>query len=165
MELLCSAQMLFSRDLVAVAAVRTFVLETLRGWGLETRVDDVCVSASELASNAVLHTPPGRIPMRVRLSLSGEIIRLEVHDRCASLPQPTRARGNDESGRGLLVVDALSDEWGVDLALYSNGKSVWAEFSLSGGFTTTPSEALNSRRPGASSAEPDAPPTESPTRP
>ncbi|MFD5514081.1 ATP-binding protein [Streptomyces sp. NPDC127051] len=142
MELLCSSQMFFSRDLAAVAAVRVFVLETLRCWGLESRVDDVCVSASELASNAVLHTPPGRIPMRVRLSLSGGIIRLEVHDRCASLPQSVEALGDDESGRGLLVVDALSDKWGVDLARYSVGKSVWAEFSLSEGLAATPGEPL-----------------------
>ncbi|MFJ3176773.1 ATP-binding protein [Streptomyces roseus] len=125
-----SAQMPFSREPVAVSSVRSFVMTTLQSWGVESRVDDVCLAASELASNAVLHTSLAGIPLRVRLLLLGEIIRLEVHDRCSSLPQPAKALDDDESGRGISVVSILADEWGVDLALDSSGKSVWTEFSV-----------------------------------
>ncbi|MFF3908492.1 ATP-binding protein [Streptomyces sp. NPDC001848] len=88
----------------------------------------VTLIASELAANAVRH---GHVPGRdfhVRLTETPEVVRLEVSDtRTERLPEsrPPRDPASDESGRGLLLVEALADLWGV--VPRSPGKSVWAE--------------------------------------
>jgi anti-sigma regulatory factor (Ser/Thr protein kinase) len=82
--------------------------------------------AAELASNAVLH---GRVPGRdFRLSLrwiDTGTVRIEVTDargdRVPCLKDPTLAEG----GRGLLIVDAYADRWGVERV--GPVKTVWAE--------------------------------------
>lgn len=84
---------------------------------------------AELASNAVLH---GRVPgrdFRLRLKLySDRTLRIEVTDaRGDRIPQARGAVGGEaESGRGLLIVAAYADRWGVDEAP-ANCKTVWAE--------------------------------------
>ncbi|MCW7946750.1 ATPase [Streptomyces hygroscopicus] len=117
----------FRRDRRSVPAARRVAYETLTGWGLADteRGDDVLLCVSELATNALLHgVPPGR-HFRVFLRYDGVVLRLEVHDSGPGVP---RIAGDaDEGGRGLLLVAALSDKWGVrerDL-----GKVVWCEFA------------------------------------
>ncbi|MGW6903059.1 ATP-binding protein [Streptomyces sp. NPDC054940] len=84
---------------------------------------------AELASNAVLH---GRVPgrdFRLRLILHTDgTLRIEVTDaRGDRIPQVRDAVARDaESGRGLLIVAAYADRWGVDEAP-ANCKTVWAE--------------------------------------
>lgn len=86
---------------------------------------------AELASNAVLH---GRVPGRdFRLALklhSDDTLRIEVTDaRGDRIPQLRDAVGGEaESGRGLLIVAAYADGWGVDEAP-ANCKTVWAELT------------------------------------
>ncbi|MEV6114108.1 ATP-binding protein [Streptomyces sp. NPDC052109] len=84
--------------------------------------------AAELAANAVRH---GHVPRRdfdLRLTGSAGTLRLEVSDtRTERLPEPKDPRG--ESGRGLLLVEALADKWGVTPR--QPGKSVWAEVHVS----------------------------------
>ncbi|MDF3141575.1 MULTISPECIES: ATP-binding protein [unclassified Streptomyces] len=86
---------------------------------------------AELASNAVLH---GRVPgrdFRLRLKLHADrTLRIEVTDaRGDRIPQVRDAVGADaDSGRGLLIVAAYADRWGVDEAP-ANCKTVWAELA------------------------------------
>lgn len=86
---------------------------------------------AELASNAVLH---GRVPGRdFRLGLklhADRTLRIEVTDaRGDRIPQVRDAVGGEaESGRGLLIVAAYADRWGVDEAP-ANCKTVWAELA------------------------------------
>ncbi|MFI7410694.1 ATP-binding protein [Streptomyces sp. NPDC049627] len=86
---------------------------------------------AELASNAVLH---GRVPGRdFRLTLkfhADHTLRIEVTDaRGDRIPQVRDAVGGKaESGRGLLIVAAYADRWGVDEAS-ANCKTVWAELT------------------------------------
>lgn len=82
----------------------------------------LCVS--ELATNALLHgTPPGR-GFLVRLRYDPDVLRVEVHDSGSAWPLTPEHQ--DEGGRGLFVVQALADKWGVGRR--HPGKVVWCEF-------------------------------------
>ncbi|MCK1818281.1 ATP-binding protein [Streptomyces sp. XM83C] len=97
----------------------------LRRWGLPT--DTASQLVGELAANAVTHgLVPGR-NFRLRLYVVAGTLRIEVTDtrgeRLRRLRHPTWAA---ESGRGLVLVDALADRWGVQEER-SPCKTVWAE--------------------------------------
>jgi anti-sigma regulatory factor (Ser/Thr protein kinase) len=66
---------------------------------------------SELVTNALTH---GESPVTVAVSWSGEQLRIEVHDRSRYLPTPwpVHMAPDDETGRGLLLVDTLATDWG-----------------------------------------------------
>ncbi|MET7622153.1 ATP-binding protein [Streptomyces sp. NPDC005408] len=85
--------------------------------------------ASELATNALVHgVPPGR-GYRLKLWLYGDgggLLRVEVHDSGGG--QPSVREPDGESGRGLLLVAALADKWGVGER--DPGKIVWCEFAV-----------------------------------
>jgi anti-sigma regulatory factor (Ser/Thr protein kinase) len=85
---------------------------------------------AELASNAVRH---GRVPgrnFRLRLALvaAARTIRIEVSDaREDRLPvRPQAPSAEEETGRGLLLVELLATRWGVT-PRHPVGKTVWAE--------------------------------------
>lgn len=116
----------FRRERRSVPAARRFAYETLEGWGLAgTDVgDDALLCVSELATNALLHgVPPGR-HFLVFLRWDGHVLRVEVHDSGPGVPRV--AAGRDEGGRGLFLVAALSDQWGVRER--EPGKAVWCEW-------------------------------------
>lgn len=107
-------------------------------WGLTTLADNVELVVSELATNAVLaSTHPDGQPRyedgaglpRVHLRLSSDRTRvlIEVWDQNLGLPTPKTAGPDDESGRGLLLIEALCDRWDWDVPPGWNGKLVWAE--------------------------------------
>ncbi|MFF2653918.1 ATP-binding protein [Streptomyces sp. NPDC058045] len=73
-------------------------------------------------------TTPGR-EIRVRFELSGSELCLEVSDASDEKPQPRQAGPDDESGRGLALVGALADSWGVAPRI-GVGKTVWARLAL-----------------------------------
>ncbi|MFJ2603469.1 ATP-binding protein [Streptomyces sp. NPDC091279] len=94
--------------------------------------DELVLLVDELMSNAVTH---GRVPgvtgRRVRLTLArtGEVLRVEVRDTQSDrLPHLHKAERDEERGRGLAIVDALSSAWGVTREVI--GKTVWAEKTL-----------------------------------
>ncbi|MFD5590600.1 ATP-binding protein [Streptomyces griseorubiginosus] len=118
----------FRRERRSAQAARRFAAETLAGWGLaETpRTDDVLLCVSELVTNALLHgVPPGR-QLRLFLRHEGHAVVVEVHDSGPGVPRVVY--DGDEGGRGLLLVSALSDKWGVRER--ELGKAVWCEFAL-----------------------------------
>ncbi|MGW3632660.1 ATP-binding protein [Streptomyces sp. NPDC005122] len=126
----------FRRERRAVPAARRFARETLAGWGLvgADRGGDVLLCVSELATNALVHgVPPGR-HFRVFLRYAGDggVLRVEVHDSGGGVPRLVDGAAG-EGGRGLLLVAALSDSWGV--AERDPGKAVWCEFAGVGGWT------------------------------
>ncbi|MEU5797314.1 ATP-binding protein [Streptomyces sp. NPDC047813] len=99
------------------------------GHGYDGRVNEaVTLIAAEFAANAVRH---GRVPGRdfhLRLAEEDGVVRLEVSDtRGERMPEPRVPCG--EGGRGLILVEALADTWGV--APRQPGKTVWAEVRLS----------------------------------
>ncbi|MFB7113724.1 ATP-binding protein [Streptomyces sp. NPDC056190] len=94
--------------------------------------DSVVLVVAELAANAVLH---GRVPGRdFALALSFEegrdVVRIEVTDTHPALPARMAPGPDETGGRGLVLVDALSVDWGLRDRL-GPGKTVWAECALS----------------------------------
>jgi anti-sigma regulatory factor (Ser/Thr protein kinase) len=94
--------------------------------------DAVTLVVAELAANAVLH---GRVPGRdfeLRLSYdrAAGVVRVEVSDTHPGRPEragSARRRSVDsDGGRGLLLVEAVADRWGV-AGRTGPGKTVWAE--------------------------------------
>ncbi|MFH8792305.1 ATP-binding protein [Streptomyces sp. NPDC017941] len=82
---------------------------------------------AELANNAALHgRTPGR-NFRLTLTVTGATLRVEVTDtRGDLLPTARHARPDAESGRGLLLVEALASRWGTEVGP-APCKTVWAE--------------------------------------
>lgn len=109
---------------------RRLAVETLDGWGLPSEGPALIVA--ELAANAVTH---GRVPgrgFRIGLAVRGGVLRIEVVDtRGDRIPGVREAGRGSEAGRGLVLVDAIADRWGVDRGL-PPCKSVWAEVDLAG---------------------------------
>lgn len=93
--------------------------------------ETVTLITAELTANAVRH---GHVPGRdfqLRLAGTGRLLRVEVTDtRAERLPVPAAPDPDGESGRGLLLVDALADDWGVTPRPAAPGKTVWAEVRL-----------------------------------
>lgn len=119
--------MLFARRRSTPGAARSFVAETLTQWGLTERLDDIRLCTSELATNAVLHGAPAGGQVLVRVELHATVLRLEVHDGGNGTPTKRKARSTDDDGRGLLLVSAVADHWGVE-ERHGPGKCVWAAF-------------------------------------
>jgi GAF domain-containing protein/anti-sigma regulatory factor (Ser/Thr protein kinase) len=108
----------------AAAVTRRVVTETLAGWGLPELTDDALVAASELVTNAVLHGEP---PFVVRLGRVGQVVRVEVEDASRVAPVRPFATTDTMTGRGIALVDAVAQRWGVDQL--PDGKVVWCELS------------------------------------
>jgi anti-sigma regulatory factor (Ser/Thr protein kinase) len=123
----------YRRERRSVPAAREFAGQALADWGFDSRADEVLLCVSELATNALLHgVPPGRGFLLVLRREFGHVLRVELHDSGAGYPhlgeQPRRGPDEEENGRGLLLVDALSDKW--DVAPRDPGKIVWCEFAV-----------------------------------
>jgi anti-sigma regulatory factor (Ser/Thr protein kinase) len=105
-------------------------------WGLGELADTVEFVVSELVTNAVQasvdHDGPrysaehGLACVHLRLSTDGLAVLVEVWDENTMLPDPGQPGPDDESGRGLMLVDALTERWGWDLPPSGRGKVVWA---------------------------------------
>ncbi|MGW1358278.1 ATP-binding protein [Streptomyces chartreusis] len=104
---------------------RLLATEQLRSWGLP--LDPAAHIVAELAANAATHSRvPGR-DFRLTLYVIARTLRIEVTDtRGDRLPQLEHPTPRSESGRGLVIVDALSDRWGTAPGPYPR-KTVWAE--------------------------------------
>ena len=85
--------------------------------------------ASELVTNSCRHADAGDEPIALELEVEGDMVRLSVTDAGQGFePEVQRFDLDSESGRGLFIVDALADRWGVER---SGGTRVWAELDTS----------------------------------
>jgi serine/threonine-protein kinase RsbW len=113
---------------VFVSEARRCVVARLREWGAH---EDVCGDAelviSELFTNAVLHTDSVEIGYGLRVTEMH--LRVEVTDEgCRSNEQRLRsAESEEENGRGLLLVKAFSETWGVRASENGQGSVTWAD--------------------------------------
>ena len=91
------------------------------------RSDDGALAVSELVTNAVLH---GRDPIVLRLVRGERSVRVEVQDGSPVSPSFSMLDPTAVTGRGLMLISAASDRWGVEPT--PEGKQVWFEL-LEGG--------------------------------
>ncbi|WP_120728014.1 ATP-binding protein [Streptomyces hundungensis] len=103
---------------------RLLVSAALNAWGADELVDAGLYIVSELVANAINHTACRWVRVSVHRPGSG-VVRIGVADKSRVTPELGRPDAGQESGRGLLVVDAMSWRWGYDREPW--GKVVWAE--------------------------------------
>ncbi|MFI6015621.1 ATP-binding protein [Streptomyces sp. NPDC051243] len=116
-----------SRPESAATARRLAQVVVLRQWGLTPKMtEDAVLLVSELVGNAVRHTGARVFGLRMRRRRGW--IRIEVRDPSRGLPCLMPVQEMDVSGRGLFLVDKLSDRWGVDLL--PRGKTTWFEMRV-----------------------------------
>ncbi|MFB7917082.1 ATP-binding protein [Streptomyces sp. NPDC056061] len=137
----------------AVGCARMFVTHTLRSWGCGRGelTDTASLILSELVTNAVKETGTtahqtfpeledlGLIAVQVRAH--GNTLTLEVWDSSPERPRARDVGCDAEGGRGLLLVDALSLEWGTCVPP-TGGKIVYAELEFPAPGPMAPLEPL-----------------------
>lgn len=128
----------------SVATARSFVRDTLQGWGFADIVDDAVVLTSELVTNAVVHAGTSADVLCLR---SDDGVRIEVADHYPEREIPLQATAvsmgspDREGGRGLQLCAALAGRWGVDYT--PTHKQVWFQLDL-------PERAVGTRAAGPS---------------
>ncbi|WP_307815203.1 ATP-binding protein [Streptomyces sp. I4(2020)] len=119
-----------------VARLRRVVRLRLTAWGQDDLVDAAQLCVSELVSNIVTHVGAGT-PASLALSTGGGRLRVEVHDPdTRALPTLVDAELDAEGGRGMALVAALADRWGVQV--YDDHKVTWCEFVVRASESATP---------------------------
>lgn len=117
-------------DLRAVADTRRRLRDQLRQWGVPALTDTAELLATEIVTNALQHTGGGAVLTATLSAGPARRLRVEVHDSAGRRPPPrtpggTRPSDEATSGRGLMLVEALADTWGVQAR--GAGKIVWFE--------------------------------------
>jgi anti-sigma regulatory factor (Ser/Thr protein kinase) len=124
-----------------VGQARSYARWLLGTWRLESMGDTVELLVSELVTNAINATGitgedladsclvGGVKPIYVCLSVRSGALRIEVWDTSSRPPLRRAAADEDEGGRGLLLVQALTKEWGCEV-LQTGGKIVWCECTI-----------------------------------
>ncbi|MET9727426.1 ATP-binding protein [Streptomyces zaomyceticus] len=112
----------------SVARARRLAEERLILWGCGPDIrDTVALVVSELVTNAVVHTASDRVVCEIREG--EETLRIAVRDEGGAAGPRIRDCGEDERGRGLLIVDALCSAWGADRTGHGTAQVVWAELA------------------------------------
>jgi anti-sigma regulatory factor (Ser/Thr protein kinase) len=112
----------YGPDPKSVTQARHDVGRVLSAAGDRDAVDVALLIVSELAANAVRHA---RTQFVVEVTRRRDVVRVAVRDHGGGRPAPASPGVDEESGRGLSLVDALAGQWGVTQT--STGKVVWAE--------------------------------------
>ena len=97
----------------APAEARRRVRDAIRSWQVPVDLDAALLLTSELVTNAIRHEAgQGAQPVMLTIASSRGRLRVDVHDTSRSLPAVAEVPADAETGRGLLLVETLSDEWG-----------------------------------------------------
>lgn len=104
----------------AVRVVRATIRSILATAKLNCIVDTVELLVSEVVTNAYRHSP---IETYVSMERTPEDFRVTVWDHALGTLAPRTPGVDDERGRGLGIVEACADQWGV--RDYPHGKAVW----------------------------------------
>lgn len=117
----------------AVPCARLHAKHVLSEWGLDDLADTVELLVSELVTNGVkaARDMPGTPPVGFRLMSDKTRVLIEVQDGNPHPPIPVQVDTASESGRGLLLVETLSQQWNWYQVQAEEGKVVWAMVELS----------------------------------
>jgi len=122
----------------AVPCARLHARQVLWEWGLSALTETIALIVSELVTNAIQASKgltgsryadrwtPGVPPVRLWLTSDRQRVMIHVWDGSRRLPQVQDAELEAEGGRGLLLVEGLSSQWGCFTPERSSGKVVWA---------------------------------------
>ncbi|MFD2690640.1 ATP-binding protein [Streptomyces phyllanthi] len=132
----------------SVGLARAAVKELLGSWGAGRELcGDAVLVVSELVTNALTHTGSDRVVCRLRVTADRLRIEVEDQNRGGTLPERREPDDDDQNGRGLMLVGALTTDWGVGNG--TQGCVVWAELAwesaeLPLGATRSPSREAES---------------------
>ncbi|MGQ4387862.1 ATP-binding protein [Streptomyces sp. SAS_270] len=117
----------FAAEPEEVAALRRIMRIHLKCWGLQELTDAAQLCVTELVSNVITHVGAGT-PTTLAVSMSGTRLRIEVHDPdTRALPTLIQAEADSEGGRGMALVEAVAERWGVQLG--EDRKVTWCELA------------------------------------
>lgn len=138
-----SAQRILSAGPLAPSRARQFLAENLAAWGQRNLLAEAILALSELVTNAFLH---GRGDITVRVTL-GKVLRVAVYDTGPGQPAMRQYSSTATTGRGLHLVESVSDRWGTTLD--DHGKWVWFEQDLVSAPSVLPDNASQAAGQGA----------------
>jgi anti-sigma regulatory factor (Ser/Thr protein kinase) len=127
----------YEPELEAVPQARRWLMSRLSDWDLDDLAADAALIITEVVTNGVVHA---QTRLHVSAAVAEGVLEVGVTDDAAALPRPGShaatlpgggLQGDDgfaEGGRGMLLIDALADEWGV--AQLSKGKQVWFRLTV-----------------------------------
>ncbi|MFJ3692515.1 ATP-binding protein [Streptomyces sp. NPDC090052] len=122
-----SWELVFLAEPEEVAGLRHVMRLHLGQWGLQGQIEAAQLCVSELTANVIRHVGPGT-PTTLAVSMNCTYLRIEVHDPdTRALPTLISASEDSEAGRGLTLVDAMADRWGVQLR--TDRKVTWCELA------------------------------------
>ncbi len=120
-----SARATFPATLTSSGGARTFITDICREWELDDMVPSAVLVVTELVENAVMH---GHGQCTVVLECTDEVLTIAVTDGGGEMPRVLHPASDQRGGRGLLLVDAIAQNWGYQPT--ATGKRVWADLAL-----------------------------------
>ncbi|MFD3611051.1 SpoIIE family protein phosphatase [Streptomyces atroolivaceus] len=118
-------QYIHQADPQGLSEARSIVRQALTEWDLAGLADDAELVTGELLVNVLLHTEGGAVLTLEVLPEPVRRIRLSVQDRSSVWPRRRTPGETSTSGRGLLLLDAVAERWGIEPR--GEGKAVWCE--------------------------------------
>ncbi|MGB9378217.1 MAG: ATP-binding protein [Mycobacteriales bacterium] len=113
---------------LAPTRARHLARDVLATWQLAAQADTVGVVVTELISNAMQHGQPND-SLVLQMNFEDRCIRISVSDGSALRPIAQQVEADQTSGRGMHIVEQLTDRWGTD-ASPGGGKRVWVELRV-----------------------------------
>ncbi|MFJ8011802.1 SpoIIE family protein phosphatase [Streptomyces sp. NPDC096339] len=109
-----------------IAGARQQIRELLHDWADEEQLDSAVLMVSEMVTNVLMHTDGDALLVAEAVGELGERrLRVEVADGSDELPHKRHPGEMASSGRGVLLMEMLADNWGVDPR--GEGKTIWFE--------------------------------------
>ncbi|MFD5392388.1 ATP-binding protein [Streptomyces sp. NPDC127074] len=113
-------------ELRHIRYLRVMTRTCLSRWGLVALADTVETLIGEIAANAVQHTCADHVTLSV--SYAHDVLRLEIEDGTPGRPKLRTPAPDDESGRGMLILNTLAAEWGTS----EEGSTTWRTLDARG---------------------------------
>ncbi|MBH0246401.1 ATP-binding protein [Streptomyces bacillaris] len=123
-----------------IGQVRRIISAQLRYWHLDPLIDQAALGVTELLTNVHRHAQPDK-SCTVDIELLLDRLTVSVHDHDPRVPTVNEADSFATSGRGLALIAAVSESWGVRPS-GAAGKVVWFTLPATCGTSTLPPLAV-----------------------